>query len=37
LIRPEQTALPEHGIHQCGLAVVNVGDDGNVSQTVVYQ
>jgi len=35
LVGPEQTALSEHGIHQSGLAVVNVGDDGDVSQAVV--
>jgi hypothetical protein len=27
-------ALPEHGINECGLAMVNVGDDCDVSQIV---
>ena len=31
----KQTALPEHGVHQCGLTVVNMGDNGNISQVVV--
>jgi hypothetical protein len=27
----DQSALPKHGIHQGGFAVINVGDDRNVS------
>jgi hypothetical protein len=27
----EQTTLAEHGVHQGGLAMVDVRDDGNVS------
>src|SRR4030042_1127481 len=37
LVGPEQAALAEHGVHQGRLAVVNVGDDSYVSQTVVYR
>ena len=32
---PEDAALPEHGIHQGGFAVVYVGDNGDVAQVVV--
>ena len=28
---PEQTALFEHGVYECGFAVVHMGDNGNVS------
>ena len=31
LIVAENTALLQHLVDQCGLAVVNVGDDGNIS------
>ena len=31
-VRSEGAALPQHGIHQGGLAVVDVGDDGEVSE-----
>ena len=31
LVLPVNAALLEHLVHQSGLAVVNVGDDGNVS------
>ena len=32
LVRPEGTGLPEHRVHERGLAVVDVGDDGDVAQ-----
>ena len=32
LVISVHTALLEHGVHQGGLAVVNVGDDGDISQ-----
>jgi hypothetical protein len=32
LVIAEDAALPEHGIHQRGLAVVDVGDDGQIAQ-----
>ena len=31
LVGSENAALPEHGVHQCGLAVVNVGDNGDIA------
>ena len=31
LVGAEDAGLPEHGVHQGGLAVVDVGDDGDVS------
>ena len=34
LIVAERTALTQHGVHQGGLAVVNVSDNGNVAQIV---
>ena len=34
LIVAESAALTQHGIHQRGLAVVNVSDNGNVAQIV---
>ena len=37
LIFPIYTALLEHFVHQRGLAVVDVGNDGNVSQLIVLQ
>ena len=37
LILPIDAALLQHLIHQGGLAVVNVGDDGDVSQMFVLQ
>ena len=36
LIRTEHAALAEHGIHQGGLAVVNVGYDGNIAQFFIF-
>ena len=35
LVLPVDAALLEHLIHQGGLAVVDVGDDGNISQLLV--
>ena len=32
LVFPESAALLEHLVHEGGLAVVNVGDDGDISQ-----
>jgi hypothetical protein len=32
LVGAECSALPQHGVHQGGLAVVHVGDDGEVSE-----
>ena len=37
LILPIDAALLQHLIHQGGLAVVNVSDDGDVSQMIVLQ
>jgi hypothetical protein len=37
LVGPEQAALTEHGVHQGCFSMVNVGDDGYVSQAVVYR
>ena len=37
LILPECAALLEHFVHQGSLAVVNVGDNGNISQFLVLQ
>ena len=34
LVVAERAALAEHGVHQGGLAVVNMGDDGHVAQIV---
>ena len=34
-IGPENTALPQHGIDQRGLAVVDVGDDCYISNRVI--
>ena len=34
LIVAESAALTQHGIHQRGLAVVNVSDNGDVAQIV---
>jgi len=31
LVGPEDAALPEHGVDEGRLAVVDVGDDGDVS------
>ena len=36
LVRPENTALPQHLIHQGGFAVVYVGDNGNIPQILSY-
>ena len=33
-LRPEQPGLPEHLVDERGLAVVNVGDDGDVPDVV---
>ena len=35
LIFPVNAALLEHFVHQRGLAVVNVGDDGNVANFIL--
>ena len=35
LVGPEGAALLEHFVHEGGLAVVNVGDDGDVSKVLV--
>ena len=35
LVLPVDAALLEHLVHQRGLAVVNVGDDGDVSQMFI--
>ena len=37
LILAVDAALLEHLIHQCGLAVVDVGDDRHISQFLVLQ
>ena len=37
LILPECAALLEHLVHQRGLSVVDVGDNGYVSQMIVLQ
>ena len=34
LVLAEHAALPEHGVHQGGLAVVHVRDDGDVAQVL---
>jgi hypothetical protein len=34
LVGPKDAALPEHGVHQGGLAVIDVGDDGQVANVV---
>ena len=34
LVGPEGAGLPEHGVDQRGLAVVDVGDDGHVADVV---
>ena len=34
LVRPERAGLPEHGVDERGLAVVDVRDDGDVPQVV---
>src|SRR4030095_678099 len=34
LVLAEEPRLPEHGVDQRGLAVVDVGDDRNVADTV---
>ena len=37
LVVPEGTGLPEHGVHQGGLPVVDVGHDGHVADVVTGQ
>ena len=37
LVLAVDAALLEHFVHQGGLAVVDVGDDGNISQFIVLQ
>ena len=32
----KNAALPEHGIHQRGFAVVDVGDDGDIAYFVIH-
>src|SRR5205814_6369686 len=34
LVGPERAGLPEHGVDQRGLAVVDVGHDGDVAQVL---
>ena len=34
LVRPERAGLPQHGVHQGGLAVIDVGHDGHVADVV---
>ena len=34
LVGPERPRLPQHGVHQGGLAVVDVGHDGHVADVV---
>ena len=34
LVGAEDAGLPEHGVDQRGLAVVDVGDDGDVAQII---
>ena len=36
LVRTEYAALLQHLVHQRGLAVVDVGDNGDVSQIISY-
>ena len=36
LVVAEDAALPEHGVHERGLAVVDVGDDGDVAQVLAH-
>jgi hypothetical protein len=31
LMRPERAGLPEHGVNQGGLAVIDMGDNRNIS------
>ena len=33
---PEGARLPEHGVDKSGLAVVDVGDDGDVTQVLAH-
>ena len=35
LVFPVDTALLQHFVHQGGLAVVNMGDDGNVANVIL--
>ncbi len=37
LVGPERPGLPEHGVDQGGLAVVDVGHDGHVADVVAGQ
>ena len=32
LVRAERAGLPQHGVDEGGLAVVDVGDDGDVAE-----
>ena len=34
LVGPEHTGLPQHGVDQRALVVVDVGDDGDVAQII---
>ena len=36
LVVAEDAALAEHGVHQRGLAVVDVGDDGDVADGLIF-
>ncbi len=35
LVGAKDAALAEHGVHQRGFAVVNVGNDGNVANSLI--
>jgi hypothetical protein len=37
LVFPEDARLPEHGVHQGGLAMVHVGDDGDVANILLHR
>ena len=37
LVLAEHAALPQHGVHQGGLAVVHVGDDRDVAQVIAHR
>jgi hypothetical protein len=36
-VGPENSALPQHGIHEGGLTVVYVGDDGDVANILSHK
>jgi hypothetical protein len=35
-VRRKSSGLPQHGIDQCGLAMVNVSDDCDVTQIFAF-